>query len=202
MTTTPIKRRNRYQGHSPLNDLMRSDWVRSIELDPDRFDAFLYLPITGSEQPPESSPYEESEVIELDANQDNLSYGEPLSISVVDCPTETEHFFMMNAGDESLGESDEPLLLRVGAETVPIGSVLEWDEETAQGEATRVWWYVHDHVGVGTANIGRLSICIPMRNFDATNTPTAPDEGVPLEQKELSVAIDDTSASTGEIVEL
>ncbi|EGQ9764954.1 hypothetical protein FWP46_21230 [Vibrio alginolyticus] len=41
----------------------------------------------------------------------------------MDCPDEQENFFMMDDGDENLGESLEPLMLRIASHHVPIGSV-------------------------------------------------------------------------------
>ncbi|WP_318491927.1 hypothetical protein [Photobacterium leiognathi] len=162
---TELKRR-RYEGHQPFNDLVREDWMNAIKLDPDAFDALLYLPVMEQLTPEQESNYESDSVTEIDSNQDTLSYGDPILVSVLDCPDENETFSMMAQGDEGLGESELPLALRVAYPDVPQGAVLEWVEETSEGDR-RVWWYVHSSVGFGSAAVGALSICIPCRDFDA-----------------------------------
>jgi hypothetical protein len=115
--------------------------------------------------------YQEESVTELSTNQDTLSYAPAESVKVLDCPDEQESFFMVDDNGANLGEGMEALLLRVGSNSVPIGSVIEWDEESNEGLRT-VWWYVHKALGYGTASVGALYACIPMRDF---NQPPAPE---------------------------
>ncbi|UKA12867.1 hypothetical protein [Photobacterium damselae] len=166
MTTV---RRN--QGHSALNDVIRADWIKAIELSQDRFDALLYVPKPPEEQTPQSSNYEAGIFEELDSNQDTLEYYLPVPVSVLDCPDETESFMTMNDTDENLGDSEMPLVLRIGHTPIQIGSILEWEEELSDGQVRRCWWYVHSAVGYGTANVGSLYVCIPAANFEAPPNP-------------------------------
>lgn len=198
--TTPIVRKPRFQGHEPYNAVLRADWIKAIKQSPDHFEAFLYRP-QGQQEGESNDNYEPESVIELDTNQDQLTYGEPELVAVLDCPDENESFFMMDDGDENLGESMDPLMLKVAAFGIPIGSVLEWDEETAEGLRT-VWWYVHKTIGYGTANVGVIYICIPMRDFnqeqpappaaevvnntlEVVNTAPEVEESLPVEEKGL-----------------
>lgn len=191
MTTPPNTRlRMRYQGHEALNDLLRKDWIKSIELSPDRFDALLYLPDERLQDPHVLDNYEPKLVQEIDSNQESLTYKDPVVVPVVDCPDEQEMFFQMDNEGETLGESGMPLLLRVGsASPPPVGSVLEWDEETAGGFRT-VWWYVHKSMAYGTAHIGSLTVCIPMRDFDSKKTTNA-ESGIQKLDEKLTNALDD-----------
>ncbi|HBN6266142.1 TPA: hypothetical protein L3N15_004123 [Vibrio parahaemolyticus] len=174
MTSPKPPLRKRYQGHEALNSMVRKDWINSIKLSPDRFDAFLYLPKEAEAAIPEGDGYEKQMVSELDANQDTLTYHDPQLVPVVDCPDEQDFFFNMDDGSETLAEGEMPLLLRVGSmSSPPVGSVLEWDEETKDG-TRRVWWYVHRNMAYGTALVGTLTVCIPMRNFDAESENTPP----------------------------
>ncbi|MGX9459458.1 hypothetical protein ACWU37_21240 (plasmid) [Photobacterium damselae subsp. damselae] len=164
-----IVRRN--QGHSALNDVIRADWIKAIELSQDRFDALLYVPKPPEEQTPQSSNYEAGIFEELDSNQDTLEYYLPVPVSVLDCPDETESFMTMNDTDENLGDGEMPLVLRIGHTPIQIGSILEWEEELSDGQVRRCWWYVHSAVGYGTANVGSLYVCIPAANFEAPPNP-------------------------------
>ncbi|WP_217521965.1 hypothetical protein [Vibrio metschnikovii] len=169
-------RKPRFHGHEPFNDILRADWINAIKQSPDNFDALLYRPI-GEVAGDSDDDYQKETVIELDTNQDNLTYGDPELVAVLDCPDEQENFFMMDDGENNLGEAITPLMLRIGATDIPIGSVLEWDEEISNGVRT-VWWYVHKSVGYGAANVGVIYICIPMRDFN--QEPPAE----PVEQEE------------------
>lgn len=184
-------RKPRFKGHEPYNAMLRKDWIRAIEMDPDNFDAHLYRPIevkAGQEQ----GNYEQSSVIELDTHQDLLTYSEPELVAVLDCPDEQESFFMMADGEDSLGESIEPLVLKMAAHDIPIGSVLEWDEEAASGIRT-VWWYVHKAMGYGTSNIGALYICVPMRDFNKTGPDTNPNNESQSAIEETEPAVTSTT---------
>ncbi|CAH0543009.1 hypothetical protein [Vibrio marisflavi] len=158
-------RKPRYQNHDPFNAILREDWIKSIALSPDSFEAFLYRPVDQSTSDDSESNYEEETVTELDTNQDTLTYSNPELVPVLDCPGEQESFFMMDDNGDNLGEGPDPLLLRIGSTHVPTGTVLEWDEETASGTRT-VWWYVHKAMGYGAAQVGVIYVCIPMRDFN------------------------------------
>lgn len=182
----------RYDGHEALNRVLRQDWIKSIELSPDHFEAYLFRPLKSAADDAPAG-YEDDAVIEIDTNQDTLVYEDHELVAVVDCPDEQTSFFTMNDGGDNLGEGAEPLLLKIAA-TVPIGSVLEWDEETAEGRRT-VWWYVHSAMGYGTANIGVIHACVPMRDF---NSPPAAQTLSDHEQDETEQ--DETEAL--EVIEL
>lgn len=157
--------RIRNAGHSELNDMIRQDWINSILLSPDAYDALLYVP-KKTDEISTNSGYEPSEFEDLDSNQDVLTYELPVPVVVLDCPDETESFRTMNDGETQLGESELPLVLRIAHTSIPIGSIIEWVEELSTGENRRCWWYVHSSTGYGTANVGTLYITIPARNFD------------------------------------
>lgn len=185
------ERKKRFQGHEPFNAILREDWIKAIKLSPDHFEASLYRPV-GEVQGDNNNYYQEETVTELDTHQDQLTYDDSELVAVLDCPDEQEHFFMMDANDGNLGESVEPLLLRIGAINIPLGSVLEWDEEIATGTRT-VWWYVHKAMGYGAANVGVLYACIPMRDF---NKPE------PEPELESESELDPISEETEGVIEL
>ncbi len=162
------ERKLRFEGHEAFNAIVRADWIASISQSPDAFQASLFLPDTAPSGSDDSENYEEDDVSIIDTNQDSFNYQDPSLVWVLDCPDEQESLFVMDDGGTNLGEgpSDMPLLLRIGAESVPVGAVLEWDEETATGIRT-VWWYVQKLLGYGTANVGTLYACIPMRDFSS-----------------------------------
>lgn len=188
-------RKARFSGHEALNSVVRADWMKAIELSPDAFEAFLYRPVEPSGDSSDGDAYQEEVALELDVNQDTLTYADPELVKVVDCPDEQESFFLMEDNEGNAGEGVEPLLIRVASNSVPMGSVLEWDEEDANGTRT-VWWYVHKSMGFGTANVGVIYICVPMRDFDRDNM-TAPVieepviEEVTYEETDTSTAPDD-----------
>ncbi|UTM60426.1 hypothetical protein L4174_023875 (plasmid) [Photobacterium sp. CCB-ST2H9] len=155
--------RIRNQGHAKLNDHLRADWMKAIELSPDAFDALLFVP-GDSDEITEPDGYEPSLFDEIDNNQKTLSYLDPIPVTVVDCPDENDVFLMMQDGETQLGEGELPLTVRIAHPGIPEGSVLEWEDEVGANKTQRVWWYVHRATGIGTANIGTLYICIPARD--------------------------------------
>lgn len=161
-----MTRRVRFKGHSKLNDTLRDDWIKAIELSPDAFDALLYLPDDTPPPAEESSPYEEDLFSELDTNQETLTYKLPEPVVVLDCPDENESFHMMADGDGQLGEGELPLALKIARDHVPEGAYLEWEEEVSEGKVRRSWWYVHQAIGYGTANVGTIYLCIPARHVE------------------------------------
>lgn len=160
--------KKRFSGHSALNDVIRSDWMKAIELSADSYQALLYIPKqTDSKLDDENNAYYEDDTIsELDTNQDELIYNTPFVVSVLDCPDENPFFLTDSQNNENSGEYDTPLVLRIAQDPVPIGSILEWEEETTPTTTRRCWWYVHSAQGFGSANVGSLYVCIPARNFD------------------------------------
>lgn len=162
----------RYKGHAPFNNMVRRDWIKAIESDFSAFQALLYLPdMHDVGEVDDETGFEQPSFTELNNNQRHLSYedAEPVIVTVLDCPDERESFQVLDADSEQDGLTDDVLILRIAAEGVPVGSILEWNEEMASGNLARRWWYVHRIYGFGTQNVGSLYYCIPARNFDTTS---------------------------------
>jgi len=162
----------RYKGHAPFNNMVRRDWIKAIESDFSAFQALLYLPdMRDVGEVDDETGFEQPSFTELNNNQRHLSYedADPVIVTVLDCPDERESFQVLDADGEQDGLTDDVLILRIAAEGVPVGSILEWNEEMASGNLARRWWYVHRIYGFGTQNVGSLYYCIPARNFDTTS---------------------------------
>lgn len=162
----------RYKGHSKFNNQIRRDWVRFIEKNPDSFQALLYLPVADDVgEVDEETGLELPSFTELNNNQRGLTYqdSDPELVTVLDCPDERESFHAVDSDSEQDGLTDDVLIIRIAAEGVPVGSILEWNEEMASGNLARRWWYVHRIFGYGTQHVGSLYYCIPARNFDTTS---------------------------------
>lgn len=158
--------RRRYEGHSPLNDLVREDWIKVIEISPDRFDALLYRAIPPAEPAPEQKGYEQNMVGVLSVHQQELSYDSPVWVPVLDCPDEMQEFNTVDSDDDGVGVPDSVLILRIGSTGIPRGSILEFEEEINNGEYRRAWWYVLDIHNYGTVGVGSLYYCVPCRSFE------------------------------------
>ena len=161
----------RYEGHNKLNDLVRQDWIKSIERSRDMWQAHLYRPksqVIADDR--ESDVYESQIVIDIDDNQREIEYHDPIVVCLVESTDDTvETFLTLDSGSETLGEGTEPIMLKVAADPpVEVGSVLEWDEELSEGSRT-VFWYVHRNLSVGSARVGTVNVCIPMPNFHHDN---------------------------------
>lgn len=162
----------RYKGHAPFNNMVRRDWIKAIESDYSAYQALLYLPdMRYVGEVDDETGFEQPSFTELNNNQRQLSYedADPVIVTVLDCPDERESFQVLDADGEQDGLTDDVLILRIAAEGVPVGSILEWNEEMASGTLARRWWYVHRIYGFGTQNVGSLYYCIPARNFDTTS---------------------------------
>lgn len=159
--------KTRFNGHKPFNDQIREDWMLIIETSPDSFQALLYRPDVGTYGVIDDESGMES-FTELDNNQRPLTYQEPDIVYVLDNPDGRESFRAVDGDGEQDGLTDDVLVLRIAANNVPVGSILEWNEEMANGTARR-WWYVHRIFSYGTQHVGSLYYCIPARNFDTTN---------------------------------
>ncbi|WP_142971378.1 phage tail protein [Enterobacter hormaechei] len=158
--------KTRFNGHKPFNDQIREDWMLIIETSPDSFQALLYRPDVGTYGVIDDESGMES-FTEIDNNQRPLTYQEPDIIYVLDNPDGRESFRAVDGDGEQDGLTDDVLVLRIAANNVPVGSILEWNEEMANGTARR-WWYVHRIFSYGTQHVGSLYYCIPARNFDTT----------------------------------
>lgn len=160
------KRRNRFAGHEPFNNLVRTDWMRAIDDDPYAFDGLVYLPSIAEVPAAARGDFEHAAFTEINNNQRELTYSDPHPIVLLDCPDERENFFALDVDSEQDGYVDEFQVLRIAATGIPIGSVIEWNEEQASGEALPRWWYVMKIFAYGTASVGSLYFCVPARNFE------------------------------------
>lgn len=159
----------RFKGHSPLNAMVRKDWMKLIDLHPDNFDALLFRPDPEDVgEVDEESGIEAPSYTELNNNQRDLRYLDPVLVKVLDCPDERDSFQAVDSDGEQDGLSDELQLLRIAAEGVSIGSILTWNEEMASGALAQRWWYVHRIYSLGTQHVGSIYYCIPARNMDTT----------------------------------
>ncbi|EOZ2186382.1 phage tail protein [Enterobacter hormaechei] len=161
------KLKTRFNGHKQFNDQIRADWMLVIESSPDSFQALIYRPDVGTYGVIDDESGTES-FTEIDNNQRPLTYQEPDIVYVLDNPDGRESFRAVDGDGEQDGLTDDVLVLRIAANNVPVGSILEWNEEMANGTARR-WWYVHRIFSYGTQHVGSLYYCIPARNFDSTN---------------------------------
>ncbi|WP_228863398.1 phage tail protein [Xenorhabdus sp. PB30.3] len=155
----------RYQGHSPLNDLVRLDWVKVIEEDPDNFDALLYRPVEPIPAKVHEDGFELAAFTEFNNHQRELAYTDPQKVIVLDCPDERESFSAMDADGDQDGSTDDFLVIRAATTGVSVGSIFEWNEELSDGQLARRFWYVLRIFTYGTASVGSLYYCIPARNF-------------------------------------
>ncbi|MGJ0577203.1 hypothetical protein ACR71G_03585 [Xenorhabdus bovienii] len=154
----------RYKNHSPLNDLVRQDWLKMIEEDPDSYDALLYRPV--DDVPTKIDDGLEIPIFtEFNNHQKELSYTDPQRIIVLDCPDERESFTAVDSDGDQDGGLDDFLVIRAATTGVSIGSIFEWNEELSDGRLARRFWYVLRIFTYGTASVGSLYYCIPARNF-------------------------------------
>lgn len=159
----------RFNDHAKLNDVLRDDWIKAIELSHDSFQALLYHPVATLLSEDEDGEYEQSIVETVDTNQQQLSYADPIVVSILDNPSDTASI-VMDSGEGAVDNIEQPMVLRIGSHSVPVGSVLEWEEFTGRGdEVRRVWWYVHSQVALGTTATAVLHNVIPCRDFDFNN---------------------------------
>lgn len=162
--TTPILPRARNSGHSPFNDLVRDDWRRLVEKHPDAFDVLVYMP--GISDVPNDGD-EEALFGSLDRHQQAVSYQEPVLLSALVAAQDDPLFSAMWDEGDNLGAGEgDTLILLLSAGVAPLGSIVEFEEEIADGKNRRVWWYIHHVEAVGTAAVGALHTCIPCGDLE------------------------------------
>ncbi|WP_274715548.1 hypothetical protein [Xenorhabdus bovienii] len=155
----------RYKGHSPLNNIVRQDWIKMIEEDPDSYDALLYRPVDEVPTKINDDGLEIPVFTEFNNHQKELSYTDPQRVIVLDCPDERESFTAVDSDGDQDGGIDDFLVIRAATTGVSIGSIFEWNEELSDGRLARRFWYVLRIFTYGTASVGSLYYCIPARNF-------------------------------------
>jgi hypothetical protein len=158
--------RTRFDSHSILNDQLRADWIKSIQLSPDAFDALMFRAMSTTDVVIGDDGYEATSAQKIDPNQETLHYADPELVAIVDCPDQMAEFYAMNDTDENTGVQDDALILRIAAHDITIGTILEWNEALANGEHIRRWWYVHRKFNYGTAAVGTLYYCVPSRSYE------------------------------------
>jgi len=170
--------RVRNESHKDFNAQTRLDWLESINMHPDRFDAYLYRNTEELDQSQSAgleestgTGYEEVLFTNLDTDRQANIYQEPVIVSVVDTIDDSESFLMNWDGETQSSNTEDALCLRVGSHEVPKGSILEWKEATATGSRS-VYWYVLRSAGYGTSNVGALHFCIPCRDLEVADLPS------------------------------
>ncbi|WP_241576586.1 phage tail protein [Rosenbergiella collisarenosi] len=165
----------RYQGDSEFSQMVAEDWFEVIKADPRSYQALLYRPANGTygvvdeETGLESAPF-----TDMDNNQRDLTYEDPVIVVLRDSNDSREAFEALDDDSNQDGLVDDYLIVSIAEKGIPKGSILEWNEETLAGGQRRVWWYVNQIYTYGTQHVGTLYYCIPARTFDTT------DSGKPL----------------------
>lgn len=169
---TPQLTRARNSGHQPLNDLIRDDWRRLVEQHPDAFDVLIYVPksIVATE--------EEADGVALfgtvDRHQGAISYDLPVVASALEASQDDPMFSAMWDDPENMGTgASDTLTLLLSVCLAPLGAIVEFEEEQANGQNRRVWWYVHSVEAVGTAAVGGLHHCIPCGDLESAQQAAA-----------------------------
>lgn len=170
--TAPVLRRARNSGHQPLNDLIRDDWRRLVEQHQDSFDVLIYVPKTTA--PIEVEPEGEALFGTVDRHQSSISYELPNLASALAGSQDDPMFSAMWDDTENTGAGEsETLTLLLSVCMAPVGSIVEFEEEQADGQNRRVWWYVHAVDTVGTAAVGGLHHCIPCGDLESARQQAA-----------------------------
>ncbi|MGF1905283.1 hypothetical protein [Aliivibrio salmonicida] len=154
----------RFNQNEVVNRILRKDWIKAIECNPDSYQALLYRPVDAEIEQIDTG-YEEALFNQLDENQKALDYADPIVVSVLDNPDDIQPV-VTESGDSTTPSFEQPMVLRIAAETVPIGSILEWEEVITPTKTKRVWWYVHSAISLGTTLAGVLYNVIPCRDFE------------------------------------
>jgi len=171
--TEAVLTRARNAGHSPLNNQIRDDWRRLIEIHPDSFDVLIYIP-NGTQNTPEEPTDETALFGDVDIHQHAISYDLPQFGSCLVATLDDPAFSGMWDEPDSTGDgASGTLTVLLSAGQAPVGSILEWAEEDSNGENRLVWWYVHSVDVIGTASAGALHICIPCGDLESAQQEAA-----------------------------
>lgn len=163
----------RYQGDAEFSQMVSDDWIAVIQADPRSYEALLYRPSNGTygvvdeETGLESAPF-----TDLDNNQRELTYEDPVIVTLRDSNDSREAFEALDGDTNQDGLVDDFLIVSIAAKDIPKGSILEWNEEALDGSERRAWWYVNQLYSYGTQHVGTLYYCIPARTFDTTDSGT------------------------------
>lgn len=160
--------KNRYAGHAAVNDQVREDWMKVIEQDPFSYEALLYRPTVPVPTEPDEDGIDTPLFTEINNNQTELDYLDPVVVTVLDCPDQREQFQAVDQDGDQDGLTDDFLIIRAATRGISIGSIFEWNEEGMDGNPVRRWWYVLRIYTLGTASVGSLYYLIPARNIEGS----------------------------------
>jgi hypothetical protein len=160
--------KKRYDGHTPVNDQIREDWMKMIDQDPQRFEALLYRPVNPPPTAPDEDGIETPLYTEINNNQVALDYHDPVMVNVLDCPDQRETFTAVDDDSDQDGLADDFLIIKASTKGIAIGSIFEWLEEGMDGGSVRRFWYVLRIYSLGTQLVGSLYYCIPARNVEGS----------------------------------
>jgi hypothetical protein len=173
-------------GHDAYTDKVRRDWLLVIKSHPDRFDAMLHRPVIAVPSPDDIN---QAKFERLNERVDDLSYADPVLVSVVESSGDDEGFTSSYSGDESLGFGETAtMLIRISEFEVPEGSIIEFLVSLAGGELQRQFWYVHRSVAIGSPAIGVIHYCIPCGDVEQSTLPDLTVQPVPVEPPISEVA--------------
>lgn len=166
----PALGRARNSGHKPLNDQIRSDWMKYVAASPDSFDALLILPERAEQEEEDDGAL----FGRVDRHQQVIEYNTVELVQALVAPLDDPGFVGIWDGGESLGMGESGVLsLLLSYGVAPVGSILEWEEELASGDHRRVWWYVHSTQVVGSAAVGAVHVCIPCGDLEQAKAEAA-----------------------------
>lgn len=154
----------RFDGHDELNDIIKQDWLDFVASHPDNYQALIYKPLVV-DVVAEEDGYEKPLFSQLDQNQQVLEYGDPDIVFVIDNSAELARYFSED-GESIISERDQPMGLLINDDTVPVGTILEWEEVTGKDTRRRCWWYVQESQPFGTTKAGMIHYVIPCMDFD------------------------------------
>lgn len=166
----PALGRARNSGHKPLNDQIRSDWMKFVSAHPDAFDSILITPEREEQEEEDDGAL----FGRVDRHHQVITYNHVELVKAMVAPAGDPAFIGMWDGGESIGMGESGILnILLSCGVAPVGSILEWEEELASSELRRVWWYVHSTQVVGSAAVGAVHVCIPCGDLEQAKAEAA-----------------------------